>query len=60
MPEQLISWLLRGRKRETDAKGMEKKNKKKAGMERTKRYLAHCLVKPELQPRISYYSEQAF
>lgn len=31
MPEQLISWLLRGRKRETDAKGMEKKIKRKLG-----------------------------
>lgn len=37
-----------------------KKNKKKAGMERTKRSLAHCLVKPELQPRVSFCSQQAF
>lgn len=59
MPEQLISWLLRGRKRQTDAKGMEK-NKKKAGMERTKRSFAYCLVKSELQPRISYYAQEVF
>lgn len=60
MPEQLISWLLRGKKRQTDAKGMEKKNKKKAGMEKIKRSLAHCLVKPELLPRISCDAHQPF
>lgn len=60
MPEQLISWLLRGRKRQTDAKGMGKKKKKKSRMERTKRSLAHCLVKPELPPRISYNAQQPF
>lgn len=62
MPEQLISWLLRGPERERDRLTQKewKKNKKKAGMERTKRSLAHCLVKPELQSRISYYVQQPF